>query len=52
MKEKENTDKYLDFAWGLKWLLNTKVLVIPSVFDALETISKDLKKTERIGNQS
>ena len=36
--------KYLDLAWELKKLSNIKVMVIPIIFGALETVPKSLEK--------
>ena len=44
LKESEKKDKYLDFAWELKKLLNMKVTIVPIVIDALGTITKGLLK--------
>ena len=44
LKESEKRDKYIDFAKELKKLWNMKVMVIPIVIGALETIPKWLVK--------
>ena len=42
LEKGEKTDKYLDLAWELKRLWNIKVMVIPTVIDALGTVIKGL----------
>ena len=44
IKESEKIDKYLDFARELKKLWNMKMMVVPIVVGALETVSKGLEK--------
>ena len=51
MKENKKIDKYLDLARELKKLCNIKMMVIPIVVGALETVLKGLKQeTGRIGD--
>ena len=42
--ENKNVDKYQDHAWELTQLWNMKVSVIPIIFGALGTNTKNLKK--------
>ena len=47
IKEKENTNKYLDLASELKKLWKTKVTVLPIVVGVLGTVTKSLEKKPR-----
>ena len=42
LKESEKRDKYLDLAMELKKLWNMKVMIIPIVIRALDTVTKGL----------
>ena len=44
LKESEKKSKYLDLARELRKLLNMKVTVIPTVTNALDTVTKGLIK--------
>ena len=48
LKESKKKDKYLDVDWELKKPWNMKVMVIPTVIDALDTVTKGL--IQRIGD--
>ncbi len=45
LKECEKKNNYLDLAWELKKLWNTKVTIVPIVIGALGTVTKGLLKS-------
>ena len=47
MKEGKKLNKYIDFARELKKLRNMRMMVIPIIFGAFETVPKSLKKRLR-----